>query len=240
MIHLGCIFGGPDGPAAIAAAEPFRVERDVRSESEIRVAKVVEWKVRGLERLDSGTAYPVVADVVADRVDLVRKAAIEHAERLIETEYRRTMRKVREQIRKRARERPTLYVDVTDTGETVVKLLRDRLRGRDGMRARLVEVQFVSGAKWNRERWDKIRVGRDHVITVLRTLLQSKRVSIPPGAKAEMLREEFLSYRSAPGTESNRYRSRRSPAAAGSLVAALGLCVQDEPVGRSLRVVKFG
>ena len=163
----------------------------------------VHHLVRHLERLPIGTSFPEIAQRAAQ---------------------------VSAGIEARAGDRPRIYVDATGLGQTVVELFDEAV---PGVRA-VTPVFFTHGDRrietgigWRSE----VQLGKAHLVCRLQTLLQTARLHLPRTPASEILARELMEYEIRVENDANERYGAFPVGTQDDLVTALGLAVQQDPIG---------
>lgn len=180
------------------------------------------YYVRHISRLPLGTAYPAVAERVAELIVGVRE---------------------------RNKGRLVLNIDATGVGLPVVDLIRERLA--DLVRGKLtgfdnpslglgsievVAVMFTHGDHYE-VRGKTATLGKAFLVSRLQALLQTERVKLPKTPETEALARELQDYQIKVDANANDTYGAFRVGAHDDLVTALGLAVL--PPGPSRRLVIF-
>lgn len=156
--------------------------------------------VRHLERLPLGTPYPQVADRVA---------------------------RIADQVRKKAGESPTVFVDATGVGQPVVDLLRERVHS-----GAVVAVWFTYGDQ-RTETWEgddlRVSLGKGHMVSRLQAMLGSGRLHLPRTREAGALTDELLNYELRVDQSGHETFGAFKTGTHDDLACALGLATQIDP-----------
>ncbi len=163
----------------------------------------VHFLVRLLERLPNGTSFPEAAQRVAE---------------------------ITGGIERRADSSLKVFVNVTGKGQPIVDILDEAIP-----EVRTVTAVFFShgdrreeiGSGWH----PKVHLGKAYLVCRLQALLQTRRLHLPRTAEAETLAHELLEYKVKVEEDANdRYGAFRV-GSHDDLVTALGLAVQQDPIG---------
>lgn len=163
------------------------------------------YTTRFLERLAIGTAYPAVAerlaDVVTNLLPLVPGL------------------------------RPHLYVDVTGVGRPVFDLVVNQVRDR----CRLSAVTFRHGHRCERDPENdmELSLGKAYLVSRLQALLQTKRIILPQTGEAQALAQELQTYEIRVDQDSSDKYGAFRVGTHDDLVTALGLACLEEPRSNS-------
>lgn len=157
------------------------------------------YLVRHLERLALGTTYPCLAD----RTGQVCSKVVQRMERA-----------------------PTVYLDVTGLGDSVVGVFSSRVHD-----ARVVAVYFNHGDRRNRINYREIHLGKAYLVTRLQTLLQLGCLHLPRTAQAESLASDLLDFQIQVAEDANDRYGAFKVGPRDDLVTALGLATQPAPPG---------
>ena len=198
VVTIGADIGQRVDPTAIAVAEAEARMVDGRSET--------VYRIRHLERLPLGTAYPAVAERVATvAAGVTKKGAL--------------VRRV--------------YADCTGVGRPVVDMLPPALI-RQQVTTQVWAVTFTFGDRRTEHRDEReIIMGKAWLVSRLQVLLQSQRILLPHTAEARALADELLVYvyEIKVTDNGNEQFGAFKVGTHDDLVTALGLAVQD--VGRA-------
>lgn len=159
--------------------------------------------VRHLERLPVGTPFPKIAQRAAE---------------------------VFAGTESRAGYAPQIYVDATGLGEPVVDILDEAIPA-----ARAVTPVFFShgdrrieaGDGWHRE----VQLGKAFLVCRLQTLLQTGRIHLPRTPESEVLAQELMDFEIRVESAANERYGAFPVGTQDDLVTALGLTVQQDPIG---------
>lgn len=169
------------------------------AESQLRAlngSSEYHFLIRSLERLPVRTTFPALADRVEASVN---------------------------SIRQRTDVLPVIYVNVTGTGDPLVKLLTSRVP------TRIRPVTFNHGDR-RTEIWPDVTLGKCYLVSRLQLLLQTSRIHLPRTHEAEILAKELLDYEIRVESDANERYGAFSVGTQDDLVTALGLAVQtDQP-----------
>ena len=166
------------------------------------------YVVRYLERLPLGTAYPLVAERLAEIVTGVRarveRVTVPLGPGAVEIKERTP--------------HVTLYVDGTGVGQPVVDLL-----AASGVRP--IACYFTHGDR-RTEEGRQVSIGKAWLVSRLQALLQTDRVHLPDSAEARQLAKELQDYEIRVDQDANDKYGAFKVGTHDDLVTALGLAVQ--------------
>ncbi len=164
---------------------------------------VHHWVVRHLERLPIGTSFPEIAQRAAE---------------------------ISGGIESRTGNCPRMFVNATGLGQPMVDLFDEAV---PGLRA-VTPVFFTHGDRrietgggWRLE----VQLGKAHLVCRLQTLLQTARLHLPRTPDAEILARELKEYEIRIESDANERYGAFTVGTQDDLVTALGLAVQQDPVG---------
>ncbi len=209
VITIGCDLGQRRDPTAICVTEAQLREtgrmlvsavHDDGSQTETPET-VPYYVVRQLERPELGTDYPSVAARLAEIVSRMERDMPDA--------------------------RLTLVMDQTGVGLPVVEIVRNAFRG--------FRCQITGAVLTSTERMEgfigsaEIRLGKTHLVSNLKALLQQGRIKMPETKDARACAEEILDFEMRVSDNANLITGAFKTGTHDDLVIALGLSVLADP-----------
>ncbi len=216
IVTVGVDVGQVKDPTTVAVCE---LEKDT-------------YIVRFLQRLPLGTAYPAVAERLAEIHSGVVARLIQEQRQL--PEFMRDMLVTGRQLRgvltgmperfARANAEVWLFIDATGVGLPVTDLLRDRIGAKN-----LSAIFLTGGDKCEASpRARQGSVGKAYLVSRLQALIQSQRIVLPETDEARALAEELAVYEIRVSEDSSASFGAFKTGTHDDLVTALGLgCLFD-------------
>lgn len=180
------------------------------------------WHVHHLERMKLGTAYPKVADRLAE----VYHATVGRVATRLATSERRAELGVdpsmRPPVELHARDRVYVLIDSTGVGLPVCDFVRDRAQIAKG---HVTAVQFTAGEKLNVHLGTREgTVAKTYLVSRLAALMADRRIKLPKTAEAKALASELETFEITVSDAATAQFGAR-PGTHDDLCMALGLAV---------------
>lgn len=207
---VGIDIGQSVDPTALCVTQP-----------EIRKDKLTHFVVRGIERLPIGEPYPMIADRLASRIELIRVRQQEAIKELIRPPCFAERRK---RLLREAKIGPIVYVDATGVGKPVVDELRRKCPA-----VRIVAVYLTATDRRTETRDREVRLGKGYMVSRMQALFETGRIHLPMTDEAIALKDELLRYEVRITQAGHAQFGAFSTGIHDDLATALGLSVQGDP-----------
>lgn len=221
-VQIGMDIGQKHDPTAIVVAEVR--ERPVP----LPIARETHYRIQRLERLDLGTAYPLV---VAHLVKLLRALhdrevalrAKEYAARTNRLDIRATRLPV------------DIFIDATGVGTPVVDMVAEALRAQPASeRASVHALWFNHGDRYDTSTG---MLGKGYLVSRLQVLLQQRLMELPNASPdAEQMLRELQDYEIRVNEHANELYGAFAVGTHDDLVTALGLACLEDPLMNRVEV----
>jgi len=203
QLTLGVDIGQKVDPTAICLAEA--VERNGET----------HFLIRHLERLDLGTAYPLVTKRLEAIVAGIRRRLLDHR-----VAYESAVGRWEARGDPMDEAGVRMFVDATGVGLPVCDVLA-------AAGVPVVPTYFTHGDR-RTEEIGQVRLGKAWLVSRLKTLAQTNRLHLPTTSDAEAMRRELMDYEIRVDENANDRYGAFKVGAHDDLVTAVGLAVQTD------------